>query len=386
MSVVRYLDHKYLSLGLISLTILSVCLFSSCVDKDDHNVFSFNVSKGINTLDPHQVRTQEEIWVALQLYNTLVALDTGLHVVPSLAKSWKVEEEGKSYTFTIRDDVLLTNHKEPKAELTAHHVAASFQRLMDPAQSAKGTWIFASLIGSPDSAFTATNDSTFIIRLRQPNSTLLSQLTLPYAAVVVDEEGALFGTGPFTKAAYYQNEKLLLRNNPLYWEEDENGESLHYLEGVEISFINSKQNEYLAFLQGKLHMLSGLDASYKDEVLSRDGTFKDKFKKHYIASLEPFLNTEYLAFYLPDTIKKGFDRNFRKGIELAINSRKILDYLRNGAGTPANGYLLPEKLLSYREHQVQHNLEEARALYLFFSLAEGEEANRIIYSWLNILI
>src|SRR4051794_32672371 len=82
-------------------------LFCACAS--DHNydkqVFSFNLTEGVSTLDPAFAKSQATIWTAHQLYNTLVETDSNLNIVPSLAKSWEVNDDRLLYTFHLRNDV-----------------------------------------------------------------------------------------------------------------------------------------------------------------------------------------------------------------------------------------------------------------------------------------
>jgi peptide/nickel transport system substrate-binding protein len=72
------------------------------------NVFTYNESTGIATLDPAFAKNQSIIWAVHQLYNTLVEVDTSLNIVPSIAKYWNVSDDRKTYTFYLRDNVFFT--------------------------------------------------------------------------------------------------------------------------------------------------------------------------------------------------------------------------------------------------------------------------------------
>ena len=78
--------------------VVSLCLCGSiisCTDKKktDKTVFTYNESTGIATLDPAFAKNQSIMWAVHQLYNTLVEIDTALHIVPSVAKSWDVSSD-----------------------------------------------------------------------------------------------------------------------------------------------------------------------------------------------------------------------------------------------------------------------------------------------------
>ena len=86
------------------------------------------------------------------------------------------------------------------------------------------------------------------------------------------------GTGPFYFKKWEEDVKLVLRKNPIYFEKDNDGLSLPYLEAVVITFIPEIQSEFMLFLQGKLDMLNSLDNSYKDELLTSRGELKEHYK------------------------------------------------------------------------------------------------------------
>ena len=86
----------------IILTIL-VCV-CSCEERNlinESTVFRYNEHKNINSLDPIFAKDIANIQAVNQLFNGLVEMDNQLNVVPSIAKSWKISENGKLYTFII---------------------------------------------------------------------------------------------------------------------------------------------------------------------------------------------------------------------------------------------------------------------------------------------
>ena len=85
--------------------------------------------------------------------------------------------------------------------------------------------------------------------------------------------------------------KLVFRKNPNYFEKQE-GVQLPFLDAIAITFIKDKQASFLEFIKGNLDFISGIDASYKDEVLNRDGSLREKYKGKIIFQSQPYLNTE----------------------------------------------------------------------------------------------
>ena len=89
--------------------ILFLLLFSSCVknNSSDENlkIFKYNESAGILTLDPIYAKDLPHIWACNQIFNGLVASDDEMNVVPAIAKSWNISDDGMTYNFILRDDV-----------------------------------------------------------------------------------------------------------------------------------------------------------------------------------------------------------------------------------------------------------------------------------------
>ena len=89
-------------------------LISSCSDevKDaNNNIFRYNETSSITSLDPIFSNNQSNIWATNQIFNTLLELDSNMHIKPSVAKEWKVSDDGLVYTFLLRNDVFY--HKSP---------------------------------------------------------------------------------------------------------------------------------------------------------------------------------------------------------------------------------------------------------------------------------
>ena len=87
---------------------LILVTFSSCGEHNsstNKSVFRYNESSGIISLDPAFSRDQAHIWVCNQLYNSLVKLDDNNNIIPSVASSWDISNDGRTYSFHLRNDV-----------------------------------------------------------------------------------------------------------------------------------------------------------------------------------------------------------------------------------------------------------------------------------------
>jgi peptide/nickel transport system substrate-binding protein len=348
-----------------------LCL-ASCADHrhNDKMIFRYNESAGIATLDPAFAKDQSIIWPCRQLYNGLVELSTSekgdgsMEVQPSIAKSWTISPDGLIYTFTLRDDVFFHKNelfKENTRRVTASDFVYSFQRIIDPKVLSPGAWVLSEV-----DTFYAENDTTFVIRLKEPFSPFLSLLGMVYCSVVphevVEHYGKDFrshpcGTGPFQFQYWKEGVKLVLRRNPNYFET-----GLPYLDAVAVTFIVDRQTVFLEFIKGNLDFMNSLDASYKDEILTLDGRLKEKYADRIDMVSTPYLNTEYLGFNMENNSKALRDRRLRQAISCGFDRRKMMKYLRNNIGAPGVGGFIPKGLPGYSDCGYEYDPQRARQL------------------------
>ena len=367
-------------LGLVALVFLTAGCGQRQCDEENLAIFKYNESAGILTLDPIYAKDLPHIWACNQLFNSLVAFDDQMNLVPMVAKSWDVSEDGLVYTFHLRNDVQFHEDEcfkesglrlaqapsrdesvkavEPVETPTSRFITAedfvySFNRVVDKRLNSPGMWIFSSVKHEGDQyAFTALNDTTFQIELSKPFPPFLGILSMTYASVVPHEAIEYYGdnfrshpvgTGPFKFQYWKENVKLVFRKNPNYFERDEAGARLPYIDAVSISFLIDKQVAFLEFIKGKFDFMSGIDARYKDELLAYDGQLRQKYEDKINLITEPYLNTEYFSFFIDPNDSLGPDRSraLRQAVSLCIDREKMLRYLRNGIGEPGTGGMIP---------------------------------------------
>ena len=206
--------------------VLFLLLFSSCVksnsDNENLKIFKYNESAGILTLDPIYAKDLPHIWACNQIFNGLVAFDDEMNVVPAIAKSWNISDDGMAYTFVLRDDVCFHEDEcfEKTRKVVAQDFVYSFNRVLDRKLNSSGRWIFSNVY-----AFTAINDTVLEIKLTQPFPAFLGILSMTYASVVPQEAVEYYGTefgrhpvgtGPFKYQYWKEGVKLVFRKNPIY--------------------------------------------------------------------------------------------------------------------------------------------------------------------------
>lgn len=342
-----------------NLFLISLILLTSCQTKQhkEQSVFRYNEHKNIGSLDPAFSKDLADIWATNQLFNGLVQMDDAMKVLPCIAKSWDISENGLTYIFSLRNDVKFHNHhlfgKDSTRSVVASDFEYSLNRLRDTQLASPGSWVLQKV-----ESFKTVNDTLFEIKLKQPFPAFLGLLTMKYCSVVPKEIVEHFGndfrsnpigTGPFQFKRWEENLKLVFRRNPDYFESDENGEKLPYLEAVAISFLPDKQSEFLQFAQGNIDFVSGLDASYKDEILTASGQLRDIYARDVDMIRGPYLNTEYLAFYMESKVPEIQSELIRKAVNYGFDRQKMMIYLRNGVGIPANGGFIPKGLPGHND-------------------------------------
>jgi oligopeptide transport system substrate-binding protein len=343
----------------------TVLLFSCSHQRaKEQGIFAYNESSGIASLDPAFAKNQSIMWAVHQLYNTLVEVDGDLQIRPSIANSWQVSADGLVYNFQLRTDIFFHDDAcfagSKGRRLKADDIVYSFQRITDPKTASSGAWIFNDRV-KPVGGFTAINDSVFQLVLEKPFPPILGILSMQYCSIVPREAvqfyGANFrshpvGTGPFQFVALEEGQALIMRKNNRYFEFDSAGGRLPYLNGIKVSFFDSKATEFLLFRQGKLHFMNDVDASFKDEVLSKSGELRKQWQGKIKLSKHAYLNTEYLGI-LNDTANKLVANSplrflkLRQAINMAFNRKKMMLYLRNSIGQAAESGFVPAGLPSF---------------------------------------
>ncbi|HWZ35551.1 MAG TPA: ABC transporter substrate-binding protein [Mucilaginibacter sp.] len=372
-------------LGILYLlcAILTSC---SSSDKNQHQtVFNLNLDEGLTSLDPAFCRNHNTIWMDNQIYNGLVQIDDSLKTSPCIAKRWDISADSKVYTFHLRNDVTFQDDPHFKNGAGRKVVAAdfvySFSRLIDPKVASSGSWIFSDKVSGKE-AFQAIDDTTFRITLKQPFAPFISMLTAQYCSVVPHEVADFYGkdfrshpvgTGPFRFKYWKEGEILVLLKNPKYWEKDNKGKQLPYLDAIRATFIDDKQTSFMEFVKKNLDFFNDIDGSYRDDILTKSGHITSKYKGKFVLSIGPYLNTLYLGMLVDTTlpiVKHSPLRilKIRQAINYAIDKQKLVKYLRNSLSTPGTQGFVPKgmpgfsgdvKGYSYNPAKVRQLLAEA---------------------------
>ena len=337
------------------------------------------------------------MWATHQLYNTLIEIDSNMQMQPSLATHWNISDDNLTFTFFLRTDVFFTDDacftNGKGRQLTAHDVEYSFKRIVAKNTASPGAWIFNNRVDSVK-GFVAINDTTFQLKLIRPFQSILGILSMQYCSIVAKEAVEKYktdfrrhpvGSGPFSFVAWEEGQALILKKNETYFEKDAKGKPLPYLDGIKISFYDSKATEFLEFQQNRLDFIDDIDPSFKDEVLTKTGNLKKTWQGKIELHKQPYLNIEYLGI-LVDTenelVKNSPLRlqKIRQAINYGFNRKKMMLYLRNSIGIAAESGFVPAGLPSFDSVAVKgyhYDVAKAKQLLAEAGYPEGKNLPEI---------
>jgi peptide/nickel transport system substrate-binding protein len=281
-------------------------------------------------LDPHITNATSTRNMLENVYDTLVAFDSSLQIVPALAESWDVSEDGLTWTFHLREGVKFHDGDTLKAS----DVVFSINRIKDPAVASPRGDDFAVVadIQAPD-------DLTVVLTLSEPFSPLLSKLAHSLNVIVSEDvvlangdlQNVVVGTGPFRFVEYVPQTRLVLERNADFWGADADGNQLPYLDGITFQFYPDPTARTTAIQTGSVDFIEYVPAADVD-ILRADpgvevvGGLAANFRSIYF-------NVERAPFD---------DVNVRRAIAYAIDEQAIVDLALFGTGgVPATGTTIP---------------------------------------------
>ena len=367
-------------------------------------VFYYNESSGIASLDPAFAKNQSIMWAIHQIYSTLVEIDTGLHIVPSIAKNWQVSADRLTYTFNIRQGIYFHDNEAFEngkgRVLTAHDIVYSFNRIQEKKTASSGAWIFNNRVDTIR-PFIALNDSTFQLHLLKPFQPILGILSTQYCSIVphevVEKYGKDFrrhpcGTGPFQFQSWDEGQALILHKNEQYFEQDAFGKKLPYLDAIKVSFFDNKATEFLQFQQGNLSFINDIDPSFKDEVITKKGNLRKEWEGKILLKKQPYLNTEYLGI-LVDASNPIMNHSplklkaIRQAMNYGINKQQLMLYMRNSIGIPAEAGFVPRGLPSHNAELVKgYTFNPTKAKQLLINAGFSKQNQLPVIKLLTIAI
>lgn len=279
-----------------------------------------------------------------------------LKVEPALAQSWEVSEDGRTWTFHLRPQVVW-NDGQP---FTADDVIFTFNDLIyneDVVSSARDIFKIGDEIFKVEKVDDLTVRFTLPVKFA-PFLQSMSQSILPkhkLAKAVAEKKfnftwgidtppAEIVGTGPFKLASYRPGERFVLVRNPLYWKTSVEGDALPYLDKIVYLIVQNQDTAMLKFLDGEVDLISLRGFEYpmiKPREIKGNFTVYDSgpdFGSSFLVfNQNTGLNPKTQKPFVDSVKSKWFlDINFRRAIAHAIDKTKMIEILMNGLGYPQN--------------------------------------------------
>ncbi len=292
------------------------------------------------TLDPAQATDAASAEYIVEVFSGLMTIDRDLNVVPDMAESVDVSQDGKVYTFRLRDNVTFHNGRR----VTASDVKFSIERASSrELQSAVGLAYLGDIVGAREHFFGTAKDvkgvevvdeRTVRFTLDAPKPYFLAKLTYP-TAFVVDKEQVESnprnwtrkpnGTGPYKVREWRVNERLILdANDRFYMGAPKVKEVLYALAGGSV----------LTRFENKEIDIAGVSVQDIDRARDPNSDLGKLYKTF------PEFSISYIAFNVQTP--PFDDVNVRRAFALAIDRKRVAEVTFNNMLTPATGVLPPQ--------------------------------------------
>jgi peptide/nickel transport system substrate-binding protein len=279
-------------------------------------VLEIGLDNGPTGLDPHLITAFPSFMVVNgNIYEGLTAIDKDLKVIPSLAESWTVAADGKTYTFKLRSGVKFHDG----SPFEAADVVASVKRLLSKDIASP----LASRLSAVESA-NAVDAQTVELKLKEPSAALLSSLaTIAIVPRSMEaNKDALqktpVGTGPFKFQEWQPNGFIQLAKNDAYWEK-----GLPKLAGLKFNIVPESATRQVGLTNGQYALLPNIDAATALQLKGKPNV-----------KLAETMDLAYTLIGM-NVSKPPFDNpKVREAVNYAINRKEIVDAALFGAGVP----------------------------------------------------
>lgn len=342
-------------LSLISSLLLSLLIVGGCgkgnfserASAGKESVFRYPINDNPTHLDPGVVEDGDTIDLLQQVFEGLVAYGEDNKIQGILAKDWTVSEDGRIYTFNIKEGVKFHSGRE----LTAEDFKWCIERNCDPAfQTTTNATYLSDIVGVTDriagkakevSGVRVKDKYVLEIEIDKSRPYFLGKLCYPVSWVydkdaVEDNQPMssveqMVGTGPFKAESYRENELVTLVAN-----KDYHG-GAPKIEKIERPIIKDPAVRSNKYTQGQVDLV-GLE---RQEVAAYEKEYKDQ--------IHVFPRPSIFYVGMNSRMYPAFkNRDVRRAFAMAINKRRIVEDVLGGLVKEANS-IVPPGVLGHRE-------------------------------------
>jgi oligopeptide transport system substrate-binding protein len=357
-------------------------------------IYTINLIRGMpGKLDPVQMTSKTEDDIAGNIFDKLIDNNDKLELEPELANRWEISEDGKTYTFYLRNDVhFQDNACFPNNQgrlMTAQDVKYSFERICDPKSFTAGYWIFQDIIEGANAyfdgrtkdvakapkevtGFKVVNDTTFQCILTAPYAPFMQHLTTSFGYIVPHEAIEKYGkdvfrnpigTGPFMLDQWAEDQHITLKKNPKYWQKDEAGNQLPLMDGVKYLFIKDDKTVMANFERGNMEENTSIPSESIRNYLTTEKKLTEKYKDKYELQRATAMFSHFVDFMTAPG-RTFSNVNLRRALSFAVNRAQIVKHiLKDAPAGPAEYGIVPpafEKYPVQDVHGVKFNLDSAK--------------------------
>lgn len=320
-------------------------------DKAEDELISIKVAlrTPVTTIDPAVTNIAEDAKLLTNVHTGLLSTSDSGEVLPSIAKSWYVEDDNLTWVFNLRNDATFHNGKN----ITAYHVKASLERLLSPALRSPNTWFIDYIDGAKEfmagranevSGIKVLNNYRLAIRLSAPFNGFLLHLANLCCSVLDPEEfrkGNIVGCGPYMIESFEDNVyRLVAYKNYIG--------GRPYCDIVEV--VNGDFDAVESFMDKKYDFQVIQNKKELEFIKNTD------YYKHFNA--KDVIATHYLGFNV-NSNSQYTQKKVRQAISHAINKKRIIEELYGELATKAKCIVPPELISS--DHLVEFEYSPKKA-------------------------
>jgi oligopeptide transport system substrate-binding protein len=341
-------------------------------EKSQKIVFALqNVPDG---LDPGITNNSFAAPFLFNLFEGLITYDKDNNIIPALAESWTISDDGTVYTFRLRQGLKWSDG----SPLTAHDFVYSYFRVLDPKITAQYSVMFTDFIKGADEYYngaasrdqvgiSAPDDTTLILTLKGPTPFFLGILGMwtfsPVKQAVVDQDperwtlsaNTFVSNGAFKVSDIKLGESVTAVKNEYYWDA-----ANVRLEEIVFRYILEPATALTALESGEIDGLRFPPASETARLKSQSDAFQ---------AVPSFATTYYL---INRNVKPFDDIRVRKALSMAIDREDIISNVLQSSDTPAFGLVSPGYVLNGRDFR------DGRSNYGLSPTADVEGARKLL--------
>ncbi|OAS86944.1 nickel ABC transporter substrate-binding protein [Metabacillus litoralis] len=336
-------------------TLLFGCTNASNVSApkgDQDNMLTMAWPRDVGEMNPH-VYNPSQLFAQSMVYEPLVSYQDGGELKPHLAESWDISDDGKEYTFHLRQDVKFSDGTSFNAEI----VKKNFDTILNNVEL--HSWLgFISKIDQTD----VIDENTFKLTLTEPYYPTIQELAVVRPVRFLGEAGfpedgdtskgvvEPVGTGPWILEEHKVDEYAIYKRNENYWGE------LPKAEKIKVKIIPDAETRVLAFEKGELDLI------YGEGVISLDAFKQLESTGNYETSISEPVATRQLVI---NTKKEQLsDERVRQALHYGFNKEAMVEGITSGLEEKAN-HILPTNL-PYTQNidvlSIGYDVEKAKSL------------------------